>query len=155
MIQVHVDIAAPAERVWEVLADGWLFPSWVVGAARMRAVDPEWPSPGAQLHHSVGSWPVLLSDTTSAIAADPGRHLRLRARVRPLGEAYVDFTLEPAGAERCRVTMEETLCAGPAHPVVEKVTQPLMRARNRETLRRLAAIAEGRRRPAPAAPTEG
>jgi hypothetical protein len=30
--------AGPGE-VWSVLSDGWLYASWVVGAARIRAVD--------------------------------------------------------------------------------------------------------------------
>ncbi len=146
MVTVRRDVEAPAASVWDVLSDGWLFPSWVVGAARMRAVDEAWPAPGAQLHHSVGGWPLLLSDTTSAEAAEPGRMLRLRARGRPLGEACVEFSLEDRGAT-CTITMVETLVAGPAHPLVERLTSPLLRARNRETLRRLAAIAEGRTRP--------
>ena len=29
----------PPSAVWAVLADGWLYPVWVVGAARMREVD--------------------------------------------------------------------------------------------------------------------
>ena len=31
------------DRVWEVLADGWLHPLWVVGAAPIRNVDDSWP----------------------------------------------------------------------------------------------------------------
>ena len=47
-------VQAPPEKVWEVLSDGWLYPLWVVGASRMRAVDEHWPALGARLHHSVG-----------------------------------------------------------------------------------------------------
>ena len=46
---------APPDQVWAVLADGWLYPLWVVGASRMRDVDDHWPAPGARLHHSVGA----------------------------------------------------------------------------------------------------
>ena len=42
------------DAVFRVLADGWLFPAWVVGASRMRDVDEQWPVPGAKLHHSFG-----------------------------------------------------------------------------------------------------
>jgi hypothetical protein len=31
--------ACSPQAVFEVLADGWLYPGWVVGASRMRAVD--------------------------------------------------------------------------------------------------------------------
>ena len=54
-------VHAPAEVVWSVLADGWLFyAAWVVGASRIRAVEPEWPNPGGRLHHSFGVWPALI-----------------------------------------------------------------------------------------------
>ena len=33
-------VDAPAEAVWDVLADGWQYATWVVGASRVRAVDP-------------------------------------------------------------------------------------------------------------------
>src|ERR1043165_7866722 len=56
-------VDATPDQVWSVLADGWLYPLWVVGASRMREVDDEWPEPGARLHHSVGTWPLLIDDT--------------------------------------------------------------------------------------------
>ena len=39
-------IKATPERVWSVLADGWLYPLFVVGASRMRDVDEGWPAVG-------------------------------------------------------------------------------------------------------------
>ena len=41
-------VAAPPEAVWAVLADGWQYGTWVVGASRVRAVDPggRRPAPG-------------------------------------------------------------------------------------------------------------
>lgn len=39
-------VDAPAEAVWSVLADGWSYANWVVGAARVRDVDPGWPAQG-------------------------------------------------------------------------------------------------------------
>ena len=40
-------VAATPDQVWRVLADGWLYPLWVVGATRMRDVDEHWPAVGA------------------------------------------------------------------------------------------------------------
>src|SRR5205823_1407725 len=57
-------VAASPEQVFAVLADGWLYASWVVGAARIRDVDDGWPSPGTKIHHSIGAWPVFLHDTS-------------------------------------------------------------------------------------------
>ncbi len=50
-------VSATPEQVWSVLADGWLYALFVVGAARMRDVDEGWPAVGTKLHHSVGSGP--------------------------------------------------------------------------------------------------
>ena len=62
---VEREIAASADDVWAVLEDGWLYPTWVVGASRMRDVDDNWPEVGSRLHHSVGNWPLLPSSAHS------------------------------------------------------------------------------------------
>ena len=41
-------------RCWPT---GWSFATWVVGACRIRSVDPGWPSAGTGIEHSVGAWP--------------------------------------------------------------------------------------------------
>lgn len=138
-------IHASADRVWEVLADGWLYPVFVVGASRMRDVDDRWPSTGAELHHSVGVWPVLIDDSTTVVACDPPTRLRLRARAWPTGEAEVTFRLEPRGTDT-DVVIEEDAVAGPAKLIPPTVRGPLLSWRNNETLRRLAFLAEGRAR---------
>ena len=92
-------IAADVPAVWAVLADGWLYPSWVVGASRMRAVDAGWPQLGSRLHHSVGNWPLLLDDKTEVLECRPWQLLRLKAHGWPAGAAEVVIELEPtAGA---------------------------------------------------------
>jgi uncharacterized protein YndB with AHSA1/START domain len=97
---------SPAEDVWKVIADGWLYSGWVVGASRIRAVDGHWPELGARLHHSVGAWPLLIDDSSRVTAVEPGRSLELVARGWPIGEAKVAITLEDMGAQ-CRVTSAE------------------------------------------------
>ena len=72
-------VAAPPEAVWAVLADGWQYGTWVVGASRVRAVDPGWPRAGARLHHSFGPWPAVISDATVSNEAEEPRHLFLTA----------------------------------------------------------------------------
>src|ERR1700712_4181413 len=47
-------VRASTDAVWSVLADGWMYATWVVGASRIRAVEPQWPRQGARIHHSFG-----------------------------------------------------------------------------------------------------
>ena len=99
-------IRALPDQVWDVLADGWLYPVWVVGATRMRDVDRTWPAVGSRLHHSAGVWPVVVSDSTEVLENRPGSLLRLRARGWPIGEAEVTLTLTAQGSDT-RVTIDE------------------------------------------------
>jgi hypothetical protein len=129
-------------HVFEVLADGWLYPSWVVGASRMRDIDESWPLPGAEIHHSFGVWPMLLDDMTSMLEWDPPRHALIKARGWPIGEAHVAIDVrERAGISNVRLT--EDITAGPARFVPKPIRDAATHARNTETLRRLAYLAEG------------
>ena len=136
-------MAATPERVWEILADGWLYPVWVVGASRMRDVDKNWPEVGSRLHHSVGIWPLLINDDTEVLAATPDRMLRLRARGWPVGEAEIEITIAPVGA-RTEVVITENVVSGPGKLVPEPLKGLSLAWRNVETLRRLAFIAENK-----------
>ena len=136
---------ATAEDVWDVLADGWLYPLWVVGASRMRDVDADWPAEGSRIHHSVGVWPRLIDDHTHVLEAEPGRSLRLRARAWPLGEAEVVITLAPMEG-RTEVTITEDTVSGPGVLIPGFLRQPSLKWRNTETLRRLRLLVEGRAR---------
>jgi hypothetical protein len=139
--EVELEVSTSAEAVWAVLGDGWLYPLWVVGATHMRDVDPTWPAVGARLHHSVGLWPVQLSDSTVVLAVEEGRRLELEARAIPFGSARVVLTLTPLGPERCVVSILEYAVSGPGRLVPTAVQAPLIRARNTESLERLADIA--------------
>jgi hypothetical protein len=142
----HRLLQAEPDAVWAVLADGWLYPVWVVGASRMREVDDEWPATGARLHHSVGAWPLLVDDETEVVESVPGSLLVLRARVRPWGEATVRISVDPVGAGT-QVAIEEDVTSGPGSWVPGVVRGPALDWRNSETLRRLAYVAERRASP--------
>lgn len=131
------------DRVWEVLSDGWLFPLWVVGAARIRDVDDTWPEVGSCIHHSVGVWPALINDDTEVLEQLPGRLIRLQASAWPLGKAHVAISLSATGSHT-EVVIEEQATSGPGAMVPDAVIAPVMKWRNVETLRRLAFIAEKR-----------
>lgn len=136
-------LACSPEAVFDVLADGWLYPGWVVGASRMRDVDATWPAEGSQLHHSIGVWPVLIDDETTSIEWQPPHRMVMRAKGWPIGEALVTLDVRPT-ANGCLVRMQEHPAEGPGSWAPRFVTDPLLYVRNRETLHRLAYLAEGR-----------
>ena len=142
MSTVSLLFNSSAADVWRVIADGWLYSGWVVGASRIRDVDAEWPGTGAQLHHSVGAWPLVINDSTRVTAVEPGRSLELVARGWPMGEAKVDIRLEDRG-NQCRVTIAEDVIRGPGKLMPKFLRDPVISARNRETLRRLELMAIG------------
>ena len=131
------------DQVWNVLADGWLYPLWVVGATRIRDVEQDWPAVGSKIHHSVGVWPAVLDDDTEVLACEPGRSMRLRARGWPLGEAEVEIRLSAQGAGTL-VEISEDVVAGPGKLLPEPLRGATIKVRNVETLNRLALLAEGR-----------
>lgn len=133
------------DDVFAVLGDGWLYPVWVVGAARMRSVDPEWPAEGARIHHSLGAWPLLIDDDTELVEWSPPNRLRLRAKAGPLGRGVVLIEVKPRG-HGCVVRMGEEPVAGTARFLPRFLWAPLLQLRNGEAIRRLAFLAEGRRR---------
>lgn len=133
---------APVDAVWALLADGWTYPSWVVGAARVRAVSADWPSTGAAVAHSVGSWPLLINDRTVVAACRPNRELELRGKARPLGEVHIVFELAATAEGGCTVVMGEDVVSGPTLALPRRFRDVLIRSRNDETLRRLCLLAE-------------
>lgn len=131
------------EDVFAVLSDGWLYPTWVVGASRMRDVDAAWPAVGSRLQHSIGVWPMLLNDETTVLEWDPPRRMVLQAKGWPIGEARVSIEAKPRGTG-CVVRIIETAAEGPGALVPRPITDVGLHLRNVETLRRLAYIAEGK-----------
>ena len=145
MIEVERLTSASPQDVWNVLCDGWLYSGWVVGASRMRDVDAQWPAVGAQLHHSVGGWPLLLDDTTSVLEVIPQQRLVLQARTWPAAEARVELELTPRDTGTL-LTMAEDVSSGPAKLVPKPLRWAAIKPRNVESLRRLTLLAEGRSR---------
>jgi hypothetical protein len=136
-------VRASAAEVFAVLGDGWSYGGWVVGAARVRAVDQGFPAVGTSIHHSVGVWPLMMNDVTTVEEFAPDRRLVIKVRVRPAGTGRVEFvaTTRPDG---CLLVMHEEAVDGPAKLVPSAVLDPVLRWRNAETLRRLAYLAESR-----------
>jgi uncharacterized protein YndB with AHSA1/START domain len=145
MTELERVIPATPDDVWGVLSDGWLYAGWVVGATRIRDVDETWPDQGSRIHHSIGVWPAVLDDSTLVLESTPARHLVLQARGWPLGEARVDLRLTPT-AGGTRVVMREEPTHGPGVVLPGPLRDPILKIRNRESLQRLAFLAQGRGR---------
>jgi uncharacterized protein YndB with AHSA1/START domain len=135
------DVDASCERVWDVIADGWTYAQWVVGNSRTRAVDSNWPNPGAAIRHSIGIWPFVINDQTEVISCDPPHELVLLARLGPLGAARITLRLHDR-PEGCRIEMIEVPVEGVVSIIPDKLTLVAIHPRNRECLLRLAALAE-------------
>ncbi|ROP36832.1 polyketide cyclase/dehydrase/lipid transport protein [Saccharothrix texasensis] len=131
-------VPTSVEQVFAVLADGWSYAGWVVGAAHIREVDAGWPGTGTRIHHSVGAWPVAVQDVTTVLDVDPPRMLELEARLWPLGAARIRFDLK-ATSDGCEVTMLEEAIKGPLSLLPAPAQSLFLVPRNRETLTRLSA----------------
>lgn len=147
MARNEVWVDAPREVVWDVLADPYAYPDWVVGAQRARTADPQWPAPPSRLHHRVGLGPFSVRDRTCVIESDPPQRIVLDAAARPFGRARVEITLRPEGTGT-RVHLLEDPSGYTGLLRLNPAVQLLIRARNVEALRRLKDIAERRRRAA-------
>src|SRR5689334_20693571 len=127
---------AGPDAVWAVLADGWRLASWVVGAARVDAVDAAWPAVGTRLRYGIGGWPVVLPGSAEVTACSPGRELALHGRT-PFGGVDVRVRVDDG-----ELVITEDVVSGPARLVPARLRAAGIGARNVETLRRLALLAE-------------
>lgn len=141
MVEVTATVPASPEKVFAVLADGWSYVGWVVGATHIREVDTGWPKEGTRIHHSVGAWPLQMHDVTTVHAVDPPWLLELDARLWPLGAARIRLELTEVRPEVTEVRMSEKVVRGPGRVLPRAVQAALLVPRNRESLRRLADLA--------------
>ncbi len=135
------DVAASRQQVWDVLADGWTYSQWVVGNTRTRAVDANWPEPGAAIRHSIGIWPLVINDQTVVERCTPPEELVLHAGLGRLGAARITLRLTDI-PEGCRIEMIEVPVDGLISRIPDRAALVGVAPRNRECLWRLGAMAE-------------
>jgi hypothetical protein len=113
----------------------------VVGAKEVRSVDAGWPAAGTRFEHSVGAGPFTLQDNTKSLVSEPPHRLVLEARGRPLGRARIEMVMtgSPSATE---VTMIEDVVSPMLLRWCNPLLSPLIRARNVESLRRLAGLVD-------------
>ncbi|HZL74864.1 MAG TPA: SRPBCC family protein, partial [Propionibacteriaceae bacterium] len=88
-------------------------------------------------------WPLVIDDSTQVMEIAPDQRLVLEARGWPVGKARVEITVK-ADADGSLVSIDEDVTDGPAKFVPESIRVAGIDVRNRETLRRLAHLAESR-----------
>jgi uncharacterized protein YndB with AHSA1/START domain len=136
---VSMEMDATPEEVFAVLADGYAYDDWVVGAKQIRAVDADWPARGSQFHHEIGVGPIDIKDSSKVLEVDAPHRLVLSVRFRPAGTAVVELTMEPIGDARTRVVMKETPTSGAAR-ALKFATGMMLLVRNEWSLLRLRRL---------------
>jgi uncharacterized protein YndB with AHSA1/START domain len=137
----HIQLDAPPERVFAVLADPNAYGDWVVGSDTIRDADPNWPAVGSRFHHRVGAGPFKVNDHTEVVDVDPLRKLVLHARARPVGTALVTMLWEPRDGGSW-VTMKEEAGDPLSRLGINPLTDWIVHLRNTESLRRFKRIVE-------------
>jgi uncharacterized protein YndB with AHSA1/START domain len=144
MARTEIEVAAPPEAVWSVLADAGAYGEWVVGTKNVARADAEWPEPGSALEYELGIGPFGIGDRTVVVEADAPRRLVLRAELKRIGAAAIRLALEPLGGGT-RVVMEEEPVEGVVDALNNRVADAALAQRNALALGRLKSLAESRR----------
>jgi hypothetical protein len=122
--------------VFAVLDDAYAYPRWVVGARRVRRVDPDWPAVGSKFHHAVGTAAGELHDSSKVLERQPPDRIVLEVRFRPTGVAKVEIDVKRDGDDSI-VTLIESPTCGPVSHLPRYITDPLLFVRNALALQRL------------------
>jgi uncharacterized protein YndB with AHSA1/START domain len=143
MSRNQVVVSASPDEVFDVLDDADAYPRWVVGARRLRRVDPDWPNEGSEFHHAIGVAGAELHDSTEVVERAAPHRFVLEVRFRPTGTARVELVVDQTD-DGSVVTMEETPRSGPVRWLPRFVTDPALHARNAWSLQRLRHEVEQR-----------
>src|SRR5687768_8153983 len=142
MSRNRIELPASPEQVFEVLIDPYSFPKWVMGAKRIRGVDPDWPRPGSAFHHASGAGgDVTVKDKTELITMNPPLSLVLQAYLRPLGIVRIRIELDRGSSDGTTLlTIREAPAPGTKLRKVKKLLDPALYARNRKSLKCLEKL---------------
>ncbi|MGA4880872.1 SRPBCC family protein [Streptomyces lydicamycinicus] len=137
----HQLIRRSPEELWAVLADRSRYQDWVVGTARSRPKDGNWPEVGATLEYTVRLGPWEAVGHTVVRHSDPPRTLELEVDSGRLGTARIALEVRPWGADSLVIVDEHPL-AGPGGRLHNGALDVLLQLRHRSMLSRLAAVVE-------------
>jgi uncharacterized protein YndB with AHSA1/START domain len=139
----QVAVRASPEAVFDVLDDADAYPRWVVGARRLRRVDPDWPNEGSEFHHAIGVAGAELHDSTEVVEHTAPHRFVLEVRFRPTGTARVELAVDETD-DGSIVSMKESPLSGLVSRLPRFVTDPALHARNAWSLQRLRHEVEQR-----------
>jgi uncharacterized protein YndB with AHSA1/START domain len=140
-VEVQAHLPVSCEQVYEVLADPETYPSWLIGAQRIRRVDPDFPAPASRFEHSVGATgEASVDDASVSLRAEPPHRLVLDVRAG-LVHGTVDFRVEeePGG---CRLVFRECPTGPPI--LITPLLRPALFARNTVSVRQLRDLLRAR-----------
>jgi uncharacterized protein YndB with AHSA1/START domain len=141
MARNDTHVNASPSAVWDVLADPYAYPRWVVGTDRTLEAEATWPSPGSKfkVHIALG-----YSDYTHCVEAEPERRIKLNVAGGPMGAALVEITLKgtPDGGTDVTIVEDPTGIMKPLHYLPP--AHWLIKVRNVESMRRFKRIVEAR-----------
>lgn len=142
MSRNRIELPADRDTVFDIILDPYNFPKWVVGAKRIRDVDPDWPRIGSAFYHASGAGgDVTIKDKTELITMERPQSLVLQAYLRPLGIVRIRIYLD-LGREQgtTRLTMLEAPAPGTRMRPFSKLLDPMLKVRNNKSLRCLRKL---------------
>mgnify|MGYP003116254399 CR=1 FL=1 len=150
MTTTEIDIDAPPALTHAVLVDADTYPQWLVGAKRIRRVEPGWPAEGSGFLHAVGFGPVTVKDRTSVLRHPDDSELELEASIGVAGSARGRFRITAlGGGTRSPLRVDEEPASGPMRALWSTPARPLVWlgfwGRNAVSLQSLRALIEERR----------
>lgn len=102
-IFIETEIAAPAERVWNVLTDFASYPQWNPMLVRMQGQ----PVVGGTLRFRAALGPLRVPLTAEVVVAEPGRELRwiglAQHGLRRVASGEHYFLIDPIDGGHCRL----------------------------------------------------
>ena len=131
-----IETSAAPDTVFDVLDDAYAYPRWVVGARRIRGVDPNWPAVGARFHHAIGTAAGELHDSSKILERERPHRMVLEVRFRPTGVARVSLEVTDT-ASGSSIVMEEIPTSGAVSRLPRWITEPALTVRNALSLQRL------------------
>lgn len=143
MAHVSIEMAAPPEAVWRVLATPEAYGEWVVGTKAVVRADEGWPAEGTALEYRLGVGPITVGDRTVVVEVDPPRLLVLRAELKRLGSAIIRIELHESGRATL-VSMDEAPVEGLVDSLHTSISDAALAKRNEVALERLRRLVEAK-----------